>query len=142
MATRKNSQLHDAAADIKLRLAAAWASVTLCYIYCDYFELYQPGKLQSVLAGRMGPLGESTQGVLLGVSILLSVPALMVFASVALPAKLNRALNLVFARSSRSSCLSSCSRPVSGSITGTLQQSRLHSHVAQCGRLGIGPNSK
>lgn len=86
----------DAALDIKAKLAAVWAAVTLCYLYCDYFELYQPGKLPSMLAGRMGPLGDVSQGVLLGVSIVISIPALMVFLSAVLPAGVNRVANLLF----------------------------------------------
>jgi len=89
-------QLRDAKIDIKFKLSALWVSVTLCYLYCDYFYLYQPGKLQSMLAGQMGPLGQTTQGVLLGVSVLLSIPALMVFFSIILPARLNRMANLLF----------------------------------------------
>ena len=89
------TQLQDAAVNIKLRLAAIWCSVTLCYLYCDYFELYQSGKLQSMLGGRMGPLGESSQGVLLGVSVLLAIPALMVVTSATLPAGLNRVVNVL-----------------------------------------------
>jgi hypothetical protein len=89
------SSLLDTKIDIKVRLAAVWAAVTLCYLYCDYFELYQPGKLQSMLSGRMGPLGEVTQGVLLGVSVLLSIPALMVILSLVLPAKISRMANLL-----------------------------------------------
>jgi len=91
-----DTQLRDSTLDIKVKLAAVWASVTLCYLYCDYFELYQAGKLQSMLAGRMGPLGESSQGVLLGASIVVSIPALMVFLSAVLPAGVNRVVNLLF----------------------------------------------
>ena len=89
------AQLRDVNVDIKLKLSALWASVTLCYLYCDYFELYQAGKLQSMLAGQLGPLGPASQGVLLGVSVLLSLPALMIFLSVALPAKVSRTANLL-----------------------------------------------
>ena len=89
-------QLRDAKIDIKFKLSALWVSVTLCYLYCDYFYLYQPGKLESMLAGQMGPLGQTTQGVLLGVSVLLSIPALMVFFSIILPARLNRMANVLF----------------------------------------------
>lgn len=89
------AQLRDVNVDIKLKLSALWASVTLCYLYCDYFELYQASKLQSMLAGQMGPLGPASQGVLLSVSVLLSLPALMIFLSVALPAKVSRIANLL-----------------------------------------------
>ena len=81
---------------IPLKLSAAWASTTLCYIYCDYFELYVPGKLQGMLDGRMGPLGEVTQSVLVGTSVMLIIPSLMIVLSVTLPSALNRALNLLF----------------------------------------------
>lgn len=92
---RNNTQFHDSIVDIKVKLAAVWAAVTLCYLYCDYFELYQAGKLQSMLAGKMGPLGESSQAVLLGVSVMLSIPALMVVLSAVLPASMNRIANLL-----------------------------------------------
>ena len=64
-----------------------------CYVYGDYFELYRPGKLQEMLDGRM-TLGEVTQGMLLGTSILMAVPSLMIFLSLALPSTLSRWLNV------------------------------------------------
>jgi hypothetical protein len=94
-AKTNDTPLRDFNVDTKIKLSSLWTSVTLCYLYCDYFELYQSGKLQSMLAGQMGPLGEATPGVLLGVSVWLSMPALMIFLSIVLPAKLNRAANLV-----------------------------------------------
>ena len=91
-----SSGLDDFRINIRLKLSALWASVTLCYLYCDYFELYQPGKLQSVLAGRMDPMGPTTQGVLFGAAALLAVPALMVALSLLLAPRLCRVLNLAF----------------------------------------------
>jgi hypothetical protein len=44
-----------------------------CYIYADYFGLYVPGSLQTMLAGKMGPLGPVTQIVLLGTSLMLAI---------------------------------------------------------------------
>ena len=79
----------------ELKLSALWASTMFCYLYCDYFELYTPGKLESMLQGDMGPLGSVTQGVLIGVSVMMAIPSLMVFLSVALPARYNRPLNIV-----------------------------------------------
>lgn len=87
--------LSDAPVNIKVTLAALWAATMSCYIYCDYFALYIPGKLQSMLDGSMGPLGRVTQEVLLGTSMMMAVPSLMIFLSVALPARANRVLNLV-----------------------------------------------
>jgi len=85
----------DAPVPVRIKLAALWTSVMLCYMYCDYFELYVPGKLQSMLDGRMGPLGAVTQGVLVGTAVMMIIPSLMVFLSVALSARASRALNIV-----------------------------------------------
>jgi len=66
----------------------------LCYLYCDYFALYIPGKVPGIADGRMDPFGPVTQGVLLGAGVLLLVPALMVALSVVLPPRASRLLNL------------------------------------------------
>jgi hypothetical protein len=88
--------LEDIKVNVKLKLSALWASVMFCYIYADYFGLYVPGALQRMLAGKMGPLGPTTQGVLVGTSAMMAIPAVMIFLSVALKPKLNRWLNLIF----------------------------------------------
>jgi len=49
-----------------------------------------------MLQGKMGPLGAVTQGVLFGTAILMIVPSLMIFLSIALRATLCRWLNIVF----------------------------------------------
>jgi hypothetical protein len=82
--------------DVKIKLAGLWTSVMFCYIYADYFGLYIPGRMQKMLAGYMGPLGKTTQGVLLGTSSMMAIPAVMIFLSLALKAKLNRWLNIIF----------------------------------------------
>ena len=79
----------------KLKLSALWASTMFCYIYCDYFELYTPGKLESMLKGDLGPMGSVTQGLLIGLSVVMAIPSLMVFLSVALTARYNKWLNIV-----------------------------------------------
>lgn len=90
------NQLIDSSIPTKLKLSALWATTMFCYIYCDYFELYTPGKLQSMLNGDLGPMGSVTQGVLVGLSAMMAVPSLMVFLSVGLPARYNRLLNILF----------------------------------------------
>jgi Family of unknown function (DUF6326) len=88
--------LRDRNIDVKIKLAALWASVMFCYIYADYFGLFVPGRLQRMLAGQIPPLGPVTQGVLVGTSALMAIPALMIFLSVALKASVNRWLNIIF----------------------------------------------
>lgn len=59
-------ELDDRRIPVRLKLSLLWSSLMFCYIYGDYFGLYQPGKLQQMIDGQMGPLGPTTQGVLLG----------------------------------------------------------------------------
>ena len=96
MSTTKNkSALEDIQVPVKLKLAGLWTSLMFCYIYGDYFGLFQAGNLQDMLQGKMGPLGPATQGVLLGTSVLLAIPALMIFLSLAMKPPINRWANIV-----------------------------------------------
>jgi hypothetical protein len=79
-----------------LRLSLLWASMMFLYIYNDYFSLYVPGTIEGMSAGRIGPLGEATSLVMLGVAVLLTIPSLMVLVSAVLPAALSKWLNVVF----------------------------------------------
>jgi uncharacterized protein DUF6326 len=101
MASSRNAPLDDPKINVKLKLAALWASLMFCYIYGDYFGLYVPGKLAGMLAGRMDPLGTVSKGVLLGTSAMMAVPALMVCLSLLLRPVAARwanvALGLVYA---------------------------------------------
>ena len=65
-----------------------------CYIYADYFDLMAPGTLQSMLKGQ-GPIGPSTPRTLLVASLVLAIPSVMIFLSVALTPALARWINVV-----------------------------------------------
>ena len=93
--TSGKAPLEDIKVPVKIKLAGLWASLMICYIYGDYFGLYQPGTLQDMLQGKMGPLGATTQGVLLGTSILMAVPSVMVFLSLVLKPVWSRVVNIV-----------------------------------------------
>lgn len=82
----------DVKLNIKTRLSALWASVTLCYLYGDYFELYVPQKAQGLVNG-VNLLNSPAK--LLAASILMAIPALMVFLSIVLKPKINRLFNIV-----------------------------------------------
>lgn len=92
---KKTRALADQSVHVKFILSGLWVSVMLCYIYGDYFGLYKPGKLQGMLDGHMGSLGAITQGVLVGTSILMAIPAVMVFLTLVLRAPVNRWLNMI-----------------------------------------------
>jgi hypothetical protein len=92
----KRLALEDFKVPVKLKLSALWVSVVLCYIYGDYFGLYKPGALQAILDGKMGPLGPTSQGILLGTSVMMAIPSLMVFLSLAMPPAASRVANVFF----------------------------------------------
>ena|SRR5579863_3249036 len=90
----------DERADIKIhvrfKLSALWASLMFCYVYADYYQLYQPGHVLSMLRGMMGPFA-ATPGVLLALAPVVAIPALMIFLSLVLPASAARLLNIALA---------------------------------------------
>ena len=91
------SPLQNHKVDVRIKLALLWVSTMFCFIYGDYFELYTPYKLTGMLDGQIGPLGDVTQGKLLGTSIMMTVPSLMAaFSALSAPA-LCKWVNIVVA---------------------------------------------
>ncbi len=88
--------LEDIKVSLKLKLAALWASLMFLIIYLDYFHLYMPGKINDILKGSVFVF-DITQGFLLAALSIVGIPALMIFLSVALPAKVNRWANIIIA---------------------------------------------
>lgn len=95
MDTGKNikSNLEDFKINIKIKLSALWASVTLCYLYGDYFELYVPQKAAGLVSGEN--LLDTPQKLLMA-AILLAIPAVMVFLALILKPTINKLMNIIF----------------------------------------------
>ncbi|MBD3748069.1 MAG: hypothetical protein IE931_01100 [Sphingobacteriales bacterium] len=85
--------LEDFKINIKLKLALLWASVTLLYLYGDYFELYVPNKTAGLVNGEN--LLDSPIKLFLA-SFLLAIPAMMVVLSILLKPQINKILNIIF----------------------------------------------
>lgn len=90
------STLEDIKINVKLKLASLWVSFMFFYIYVDYFHLYMPHTLKDIQTGKVFVF-VITQGFLLTGLTLVSIPALMIFLSVVLPAKINRWTNITIA---------------------------------------------
>jgi hypothetical protein len=93
--TKKNA-LKDIKVNLKLKLATLWASFMFLYIYVDYFALYMPSKIEDIQTGRVFVF-DITQGFLFAALASVTIPALMIFLSVSLPAKINRWANIIIA---------------------------------------------
>lgn len=89
----KTNPLQDYAINIKIKLAALWTATTLCYFYGDYFELYTPEKVNSLISGDNVL---DTPIKLLIASLILAIPALMIVLSLVLKPAINRWLNIIF----------------------------------------------
>ena len=79
---------------VQMKLSALWAALMFLYIYADIFSLHKPGQMEEVMAGQMGPF-PVTQASLLTASILMLIPAVMVFLSLALKPKVGRWTNII-----------------------------------------------
>ncbi len=85
------NKLEDYKINIRIKLSALWTAVMFCYIYGDYFELYVPKKVEELLNGQ-NMLDSPIK--LLITTIILAIPALMIFFSLILNAKLTKWLNI------------------------------------------------
>jgi hypothetical protein len=90
------SALEDLRMPVQAKLAAAWTSLMFFVIYIDYFQLYKPGAIDQIRGGRIFEFDIS--GTLLTIFVVvIGIPALMIMLSMTLPARVNRATNLVVA---------------------------------------------
>ncbi len=81
---------------VQLKLASAWVSFMLLYVYVDILGLYLPGVVEDILAGIVWEF-QISQTWAVGALVLMAIPILMILASVILPPRVNRAVNLVVA---------------------------------------------
>jgi Family of unknown function (DUF6326) len=79
---------------VKMKLSALWVTLMFLYLYADWFSLFRTGQIEEMISGRMGPFSV-TQGSLFVFSILMMMPAVMVFLSLSLKPKINRWANII-----------------------------------------------
>lgn len=94
MNSTNSGVLQDLKVNVKIRLSALWAAVMFCYIYGDIFSMFVPGTIKDLINGKMG-LGTTTPLKLLIISIVMAIPASMVFLSLLLKPAINRWVNIV-----------------------------------------------
>ena len=94
MNTNTTTEKQDVKIPVRMKLSALWVALMLVYIYCDIYSLFRTGVIEEMISGRMGPF-PVTQGSLLSASILMMIPAVMVFLSLTLKPKINRWANII-----------------------------------------------
>ena len=94
--TKPMTILENRQVPVQAKLAAAWTSFMFLYIYVDHLGLYKPGHVDGILNGLIWKFDVSAT-LLTIILVSVSIPALMVVLSMTLPARANRATNLVVA---------------------------------------------
>jgi len=80
----------------KVLFSTLWIFVTVNYIFCDVFTLFHSESLKQLMTGEMGGM-EINQKFLLGFSILMEMPMVMIVLSRILSYKSNRLANIIVA---------------------------------------------
>jgi hypothetical protein len=88
--------LEDVPVPVRLKLSALWVVTMFLYVYVDIFAFYKPGTIDDILVGRVWEF-DISQGWALGALALMTIPGLMIFLSLTLPARAARMTNLVVA---------------------------------------------
>ena len=78
--------------DERIILSALWGALMLTYLLGDVLRIYSG----DIAAGKMGNV-QFTQGMWLGIAVLMLIPILMVVLSLILPQPVNRWVNIIAA---------------------------------------------
>lgn len=82
--------------DLKIKIAALWLTIYLLFIYGDLFSMWIPTRLNDLLNGNMSA-GPTTPAKLMGVSIFITIYAIMPLMNLILIPKISRILNIIIA---------------------------------------------
>lgn len=91
-----HTALEDLRMPVQAKMAAAWTSFMFLYIYVDILNFYKPGVIDDILGGVVFKFDISPTLLTIFLASV-AIPALMVVLSMTLPARVNRATNLVVA---------------------------------------------
>jgi hypothetical protein len=80
--------------EIKAKLSMLWIFLVVNYLYCDFITLMDPETSRQLATGTVGGM-QITQGFLLGSSILMEIPMVMIVFSRILKYKINRLANII-----------------------------------------------
>ena len=83
-----------ATVSVRTKLSALWTAMLFVFAYVDIFSLYRPGVRAELEAGELGGFTVN-QGFLLGTTVDVVIPSLMVFGALVLQPAVNRVTNIV-----------------------------------------------
>lgn len=80
----------------RIKIAALWASMMFIFAYVDLFSFYRADVRADIEAGKILAFTIG-QGFLLGVTLYVVIPSLMIFLSLVLPVRATRIASIVLA---------------------------------------------
>ena len=93
--THPTQQFRDTQIDVKIVLSGLWVAMLFLFAYVDIFGFFRSDIIEGALAGEVpGPGITINQAFLAAATGFIVIPSLMVVASLLMPAKLNRRLNI------------------------------------------------
>ncbi len=90
----KNSFV-DIEINVKIKLALLWVALVFFYLYNDVISFFRRDTIEMVLSGEVPGGIQINQTFLFAMAILMAIPVFMTFLSLALPAKVNRWVNII-----------------------------------------------
>jgi len=78
--------------DVRIRMAALWATTMMIFAYVDLFSLFRPDFRAALDQGKVFVF-DVGQPFLLGVTIYVIIPSLMIYLSLVMPRRLNRVVS-------------------------------------------------
>jgi hypothetical protein len=91
--TKPANPLENVKIDVKAKLSALWVALMFFYIYADILLFYRQGHVEGLIAGETGGM-KITPAFVLGSAVVMAIPSVMVFLSLALKATVNRWANI------------------------------------------------
>jgi uncharacterized membrane protein HdeD (DUF308 family) len=80
--------------DVKIKLAGLWTALMFCFTYADILAHMRSDIIEGIIVGELEGI-QITQEMLLASAILMLIPILMIFLSLALKPKANRWINII-----------------------------------------------
>jgi hypothetical protein len=79
--------------NVRIKISALWTSMLFVFAYVDLFSLYRPDIRADLEAGEIGGFTVN-QSFLLGTTVYVVIPSLMVFCALVLRPRVNRIANI------------------------------------------------
>jgi hypothetical protein len=87
------TKLEESKVNVRIKISALWASMLFVFVYVDLFSLYRPDFRADIEAGEIAGFTIG-QGFLLGTTVYILIPSLMVFLALVLRPRINRISNI------------------------------------------------